>query len=232
MQVYQSGDYFTVDTTKEGTLEGLEKLIDRLQWKLAIYALNFFKTNELKDNGDRKAGIATTIDREDNRSSEPDPILANESASSIDNNKRKGLEDLKIEQKSSKKLQRLDCVNAQVKTPISEDDSTINCAERVTGFSDSHDELISGKTSECQDELLSFLSKRPSDVKFRVTCNRTGKHDFTSMEAARYIGSGVKGYFGWSVDLENFDIEILAFVENLELTIAIKLSQESNTIGM
>jgi len=77
------------------------------------------------------------------------------------------------------------------------------------------------------NKLITFLKKNAADIKFRVTCNRTGKHDFTSMEAARYIGSGVKGYFGWNVDLENYDIEILAFIDNNEITIAIKLSQES-----
>ena len=227
LQVYQSSDYFLADTAKEETLEGLEKLIGGLQWKLAIYAFNYFKANELKDDGDRKTVIASANDSEDNPPSEPNSLQAKESAPSIDSNKRKGIEDLKIEQKLSKTSHRLDCVNSQERTLIAENDSNINSFERGTGFSDSHDNIISGNTSEDQNNLLSVPSKRPSDVKFRVTCNRTGKHNFTSMEAAKYIGSGVKGYFGWSVDLENFDIEILAFIENLEITIAMKLSLES-----
>ena len=70
-------------------------------------------------------------------------------------------------------------------------------------------------------------SPSQSEVKFRVTCSRNGKHCFTSMEAAKYIGSGVKSYFNWQVDLEDFDIEILAFINEMDVTIAIKISSES-----
>ena len=68
----------------------------------------------------------------------------------------------------------------------------------------------------------------PSRIKFRVTCSRNGKkHSFTSMEAAKYIGAGVKEHFNWEVDLEHFDVEVLAFIEEAEVTIALKLSEES-----
>ena len=69
--------------------------------------------------------------------------------------------------------------------------------------------------------------KTPSRIKFRVTCSRNGKHDFTSMEAAKYIGAGVKEHFNWEVNLEHFDVEVLAFIEEAEVTIALKLSEES-----
>ena len=64
-------------------------------------------------------------------------------------------------------------------------------------------------------------------IKFRVTCSRTGKHKFNSMEAAKWMGSGVKEIFGWQVDLENFDIEVLTFIFEKNITVAIRLTEES-----
>eukprot|EP00794_Sanderia_malayensis_P020106 gene20106-22077_t len=74
---------------------------------------------------------------------------------------------------------------------------------------------------------LDWYYRQPSGVNFRVTCSRSGKHSFTSMEAAKYIGSGVKGHFSWNVSLEKFDVEILAFIDDDKVTIAMKLSDES-----
>ena len=54
----------------------------------------------------------------------------------------------------------------------------------------------------------------PTKPTFRVTCNRVGEgcHKFDSGSAAACLGSAIITYFGWSVDLKNFDIEVSSHV--------------------
>ena len=63
---------------------------------------------------------------------------------------------------------------------------------------------------------------------FRVTCTRTGiKHTVTSMEAAKYFGSGVSLQFGWKVKLTHPDIEVLLSITDSDCLISILLTQDS-----
>ena len=221
LQVYRSSKYFAADTPKDSALESLEKLIDSLNWRLAVYALNYFKTTEAKDNSGRECNITLANEKEHNATQIGSQFLFGESASIVDHRKRKVEEDKNSEQKSSKLSQQLDFASFQEKPPALLD------VKKGTSCIDSEITVIGENNASDPSTFITFLRKKPAEIKFRVTCNRTGKHDFTSMEAARYIGSGVKGYFGWNVDLENYDIEILAFIDNHEITVAIKLSQES-----
>lgn len=63
------------------------------------------------------------------------------------------------------------------------------------------------------------------DVSFRVTCTRTGKHSFKSMEAAGSLGAGVIRHFGWRVDLKNSDIEILLCISGEAVTLGVALTR-------
>jgi len=69
--------------------------------------------------------------------------------------------------------------------------------------------------------------------RFAVRAERVGKHEFTSIDVARAVGSGViKSYMQklnvrLKVDLENPDIEIYSLVRNNELIIGINTSGES-----
>ncbi|PVD24519.1 hypothetical protein C0Q70_15002 [Pomacea canaliculata] len=63
---------------------------------------------------------------------------------------------------------------------------------------------------------------------FRVTCNRAGEnHSFDSMSAAASFGSAVQTYFGWNVDMKNFDIEVILNIDNEEVSVGIGLTRES-----
>ena len=68
--------------------------------------------------------------------------------------------------------------------------------------------------------------------RFRVTCTRTHsvpskKHPFTSMQAAAKFGGGINDQFGWIVDLENFDLEVLLNIVDSHVVVGISLTRES-----
>ena len=68
----------------------------------------------------------------------------------------------------------------------------------------------------------------PAKPKFRVTCRRAGdSHSFDSTSAAASFGSAVQRYFGWQVDLNNFDIEIVLNIDNQEVSGSIALTSAS-----
>ena len=62
---------------------------------------------------------------------------------------------------------------------------------------------------------------------FRVTCYRSGKHIFQSPQVAFHFGGTVQDYFGWNVNLKNFDIEVVITVEAQHVYVSIALTKES-----
>ena len=68
----------------------------------------------------------------------------------------------------------------------------------------------------------------PLKPAFRVTCNRVGdNHNFDSMSAAANFGGAIYRYFGWNVEMKNFDIEVMLNIEDEEVTVCIGLTRES-----
>ena len=68
----------------------------------------------------------------------------------------------------------------------------------------------------------------PTKPVFRVTCKRTGEnHSFDSMSAAASLGSAVQTYFGWSVDMTNFNIEVVLSIDNNEVSVGLALTPDS-----
>ncbi|XP_053650269.2 tRNA (guanine(6)-N2)-methyltransferase THUMP3 [Cherax quadricarinatus] len=66
-----------------------------------------------------------------------------------------------------------------------------------------------------------------SGPKFRISCSRTGsKHIFGSSEAARQFGGAVNEIFGWPVDLSNFELEILLYIDTEFVYAAVCLTRE------
>lgn len=39
------------------------------------------------------------------------------------------------------------------------------------------------------------------------------KHNFQSTDLQKFFGGGIHDYFNWNVDLKNFDIECVLFVQ-------------------
>ncbi|GAB1603356.1 THUMP domain-containing protein 3-like [Argonauta hians] len=63
---------------------------------------------------------------------------------------------------------------------------------------------------------------------FRATCHRNGEnHSFNSMIAAANFGGAVQTYFGWNVDMKNFDIEVILRIVNNSVSVGIALTKES-----
>lgn len=84
------------------------------------------------------------------------------------------------------------------------------------------------KLSEICASVLSVSEKTKDRTTFRVTCTRTGtKHTITSMEAAKYFGSGIYQQFGWKVKLTHPDIEVLLSITDSDCLISISLTQDS-----
>lgn len=84
----------------------------------------------------------------------------------------------------------------------------------------------------CASVLLDSEKKKTTAEEerttFRVTCTRTGtKHSVSSMEVAKYFGSGVSLLFGWKVKLVHPDIEVLLSITDNDCLISISLTQDS-----
>jgi len=62
---------------------------------------------------------------------------------------------------------------------------------------------------------------------FRVTGQRTGTHDFNSMEAAGAVGAGICATLGWPVKLVGFDIDVRLRIADGDVAAGIALSKES-----
>lgn len=72
------------------------------------------------------------------------------------------------------------------------------------------------------------LPKNPLLPAYRATCNRTGtKHSFQSPQAATHFGGEINNYFGWNVDLENFDIEVVLNIDDDNVRVCVALTTES-----
>lgn len=68
----------------------------------------------------------------------------------------------------------------------------------------------------------------PTKPAFRVTCNRIGdNHSFDSLSAASSFGSAVQKFFGWNVDMKNFDIEVILNIDNEDISVGINITKES-----
>lgn len=46
-------------------------------------------------------------------------------------------------------------------------------------------------------------------LRYRVTCNRSGKHTFGSQDAARSFGGKLQDKFNWVVNLDEFNMEVI-----------------------
>lgn len=73
-------------------------------------------------------------------------------------------------------------------------------------------------------DLSNFLK---SEKTFRITSERIGKHEYTSMDIQRYAGQAIVDSYGNKVSLKNFDVEIRVDVINDICIVGICLTRES-----
>ncbi len=62
---------------------------------------------------------------------------------------------------------------------------------------------------------------------FRVTGTRSGEHEYNSQEIAAAAGSAIQATYGWAVDLENFDFEVMVEVEEEHCLVGLRLTPEA-----
>lgn len=98
--------------------------------------------------------------------------------------------------------------------------SVIRTSERINRISVSSDDTYF--SAEEEGKLVTEISEvkideghqldeniRSNILKFRATCNRVGEHSFSSMEAAACFGGALQDKFDWSVNLSNFDLNVI-----------------------
>ncbi|KAL1463138.1 hypothetical protein WDU94_014921 [Cyamophila willieti] len=64
-------------------------------------------------------------------------------------------------------------------------------------------------------------------LKFRVTCNRVGKHTTTSMEMERAFGGTLNDTHLWLVDLDEYDIDVSLQVRYNEVYVGLSVTEKS-----
>jgi putative N6-adenine-specific DNA methylase/tRNA (guanine6-N2)-methyltransferase len=73
-------------------------------------------------------------------------------------------------------------------------------------------------------EALRLQRSVPDPPTFRVTCERVGRHDFRSQEAAGAAGAGVETATGWKVDLRGYDVEVRLDIRGDRALVGLRLS--------
>ena len=132
------------------------------------------------------------------------------------------------------------------------DRHTENCLQSIETATASHDEncaadkdVVTSYLKECTGKMDSNMlvacdnacdkreeasvgTVKKSALSFRATCYRTGKHHcFQSPAAAAHFGGAVQDYFGWNVDLTNYDIEVVLCIESSDIRVGISLTNQS-----
>ncbi len=219
-------DVWSEDDDKATILEKLEACVGTLPWSNAIDAYGHFQTliqSEMKISGP----LGQT-----NKTDEPSNVLK-----SLYNNPQSSPSNVG-QDLTNKSLITKEKSSTCASTPDNASFSNNALPPENVVSKTGHDTELNRSSVNKDIKQCSPPSKQrkldkeeePTQTKFRVTCSRNGTHCFTSMEAAKFVGSGVKGHFNWSVNLEKFDVEILCFIEGNKVTIAMKLSGESKHI--
>lgn len=90
------------------------------------------------------------------------------------------------------------------------------------------DKNIENKKEELPQKNEENKTNSEEDLlKFRVTCNRVGKHTVSSGESERAFGGTLNDTYLWLVDLDDYDIEINLNIRYNEAYVALSVTQKS-----
>lgn len=120
------------------------------------------------------------------------------------------------------------CTSEKHTRSHSEDD-TKKCADSTDDVTMvGHDIICSETEVSVGVSKESVQAKETTLPSFRATCHRTGEHHcFQSPAAAANFGSAIQDYFGWNVDLDNFDIEVVLCIEDRDIRVGVSLTKQS-----
>lgn len=82
-------------------------------------------------------------------------------------------------------------------------------------------------TSNKEEKLQQNEITGENLLKFRVTCNRVGKHTVSSAESARAFGGKLNDTYLWLVDLDDYDIDISLQIKYNEAYVGLSVTQKS-----
>ncbi|OAE20574.1 hypothetical protein AXG93_3873s1320 [Marchantia polymorpha subsp. ruderalis] len=94
------------------------------------------------------------------------------------------------------------------------------------------DETKNCSASKSSSEDKENMDASSSPLTFRVTsdriCKNMMKQKYTSMDAAAAIGDGVNELLGWKASMRVYDVEVLAWIRDMELLIVVALIYSGN----
>ncbi|OQV24507.1 THUMP domain-containing protein 3 [Hypsibius exemplaris] len=61
---------------------------------------------------------------------------------------------------------------------------------------------------------------------FRATCYRSGKHSFSSQEAMAEFGGQLHTTFNWTVNLKNYDVDVVLIIDDDRVSVCLALTNE------
>lgn len=111
-----------------------------------------------------------------------------------------------------------------------EKDAAITFLKDLAGKVDWHhafDIFRSWNRSQVTDSLMGPTIDGDCSILFRVSCDRTctnlKRHEFTSVDAEAAIGEGVHYRFGWPASMRSYDLEVVSWIRDAEVLLAIAL---------
>lgn len=189
----------TVSDQGQGEQQLVQKLTKHCDSEGAVDATEGGADSE---NLSKQPLISTAKGKEENRSG---------SGSSANSPVKTGLPASAGEQVDSTVASPADCPSRNVTEPENPDQSSED-----------------RKTDSRSNSKREKKPRDPTKPAFRVTCKRAGEnHSFDSMSAAASFGSAMQTYFGWQVDMTDYDIEVVLTIDNNEVSVGLALTPES-----
>ncbi|RZF41572.1 hypothetical protein LSTR_LSTR000286 [Laodelphax striatellus] len=193
---------YQIISTEKIDFDGKDKDVDLSTIKDIVNRYDFKQDIPVWASCMAYLGIAFPTSEQSQRALAVNNILKEKAGSA---NKKEGEADVKVEGSESIDSLKNDCDEIKL------DKVKIN------------EELPSNK-----EELDQYLRDNELNVlKFRATCNRVGKHSFSSMEAARDFGGQLHDNYMWLVDLKYYDLEVVLNICDYEIYIGLALTRES-----
>lgn len=89
------------------------------------------------------------------------------------------------------------------------------------------EEWLAGMGLEGALEVHSSLHGPHPVPSFRISAQRSGEHEYNSLQIAAAAGAGVVQRYGWDVDLEDYDYDVRVYVSGDSAVAGVRLTPEA-----